>query len=71
VRKFKDWLKGKDRKENLENISFVILTLAALLIVTGLVFGSFIHGAVLFAMFGAFLILIGIIVYIASEFLKI
>lgn len=69
-KKFNEWLKGKSRQEYLENISFVVLVLAALLVMLGIGLGSFIYGTVLLAMFGAFLILVGIIIYIISQFLE-
>jgi CHASE2 domain-containing sensor protein len=70
-KKFGEWLKGKNRQEHLENISFVILVLAAFLVMSGIGLGSFVYGTVLLAMFGAFLILVGIIVYIISQFLEV
>lgn len=70
MKKFGEWLKGKDRQENLENISFVILAAAALLVMAGIGLGSFVYGAVLLAMLGAFLVLVGVIVYIISQFLE-
>ncbi len=69
-KKFNEWLKGRSRQEHLENISFVVLVIAALLVVIGIGLGSFIYGTVLLAMFGAFLILAGIIIYIISQFLE-
>jgi len=68
--KFREWLKGKNRQEKMENISFVILVTATLLVILGIGLGSFIYGTVLFAMFGAFLILIGIVIYIISQFIE-
>lgn len=69
-KKFGEWLKGKNRQENLENISFVILAAAALLVVVGIGLGSFVYGTVLLAMFGAFLVIVGIVIYIISQFLE-
>ncbi len=69
-KKFGEWLKGKDRQEHLENISFVVLVAAALFVMAGIGLGSFVYGTVLLAMFGAFLILVGIIIYIISQFLE-
>lgn len=69
-KKFGEWLKGKNRQEHLENISFVVLVAAALLVVLGIGLGSFVYGTVLLAMFGAFLILVGIVIYIISQFLE-
>jgi len=69
-KKFGEWLKGGSRQEHLENISFVILVAAALLVMLGIGLGSFVYGTVLLAMFGAFLILVGIVIYIISQFLE-
>ncbi len=68
--KFNEWLKGRSRQEHLENISFVVLVLAAFLVMVGIGLGSFIYGTVLLAMFGAFLVLVGIVIYIVSQFLE-
>jgi len=69
-KKFGEWLKGKNRQEHLENISFVVLVAAALLVVAGIGLGSFVYGTVLLAMFGAFLILFGNVIFIISQFLE-
>lgn len=70
-KKFNEWLKGNSRQEHLENISFVVLVLAAFLVMAGIGLGSFVYGTVLLAMFGAFLILVGIVIYIISQFLEV
>lgn len=70
MKKFSEWLKGKNRQEHLENASFVVLVTAALLVMLGIGLGSFVYGTVLLAMFGAFLILVGIVIYIISQFLE-
>jgi len=67
---FVNRLKGKDRRESLENISYVIIVLSSVLIFIGILTGSFIQGFVLFASFGSFLVLIGIIVFIVSQFIE-
>lgn len=69
-KKFGEWLRGKSRQEHLENTSFVVLVAAALLVMLGIGLGSFIYGTVLLAMFGAFLVLVGIIIYIISQFIE-
>lgn len=63
-------LKGKNRREFLENISYVIIILSSVLIFIGILTGSFIQGFVLFASFGSFLVLIGIIIFIISQFIE-
>jgi predicted phage tail protein len=63
-------LKGKNRREFLENISYTIIIISSVLIFIGILTGSFIQGFVLFASFGSFLVLIGIIVFIVSQFIE-
>ena len=63
-------LKGKNRREFLENISYTIIVLSSVLIFIGILTGSFIQGFVLFASFGSFLVLIGIIIFIISQFIE-
>ena len=70
MKKFFDWLKGKNRSEFLENVSFIIFALAAFLVMIGIGLGSFVKGFVFLGSFGAFLILVGIIVFIVSKFLE-
>lgn len=65
-----DRLKGKNRREFLENISYTIIVLSSVLIFIGILTGSFIQGFVLFASFGSFLVLIGIIIFITSQLIK-
>ena len=66
---FRNWLKGENRKEYTENISFVIIVISGILIVLGIGLGSFIHGTILMASLGSFLVMVGIVVYIASQFI--
>jgi len=63
-------LKGKNRREFLENISYTIIILSSVLIFIGILTGSFIQGFILFASFGSFLVLIGIIIFIISQFIE-
>ncbi len=66
---FGEWLKGKNSQEHFENISFIILVAAAFLVVLGIGLGSFVYITVLLAMLGAFLVLVGVVIYIGSQFL--
>ncbi len=70
MKKFFDWLKGKNTAEFLENSSFVIIVLATALVMVGIGLGSFVSGIVFLGALGAFLIMVGIIIYIASQFLE-
>jgi len=66
---FKSWLKGKSRKESWENVSFTIIVFSAVLIFIGILLGSFIKYTIFFASFGSFFVMIGIIIYIISQFI--
>jgi len=66
------WVKGKDTKDFLENFSISVLLFGTLLTVIGLAFGTYISGfPVLLAIIGSGLVLIGIVLYIFSEFYRI
>ena len=68
---FMRWLKGNNRAEFLENFSFVIIIISAILVGVGVILGTTIKYAVLLASFGAFLLLPGIAIYIASQLMEI
>ena len=59
---FMKWLKGKNKVEYVENISYVTILISALLISIGLSLGSFVYGVVAVAIVGALFVIIGIIV---------
>jgi membrane protein YdbS with pleckstrin-like domain len=61
-------IKGKDKKETLTNLSFLVIIIATLLICVGIGLGSFVKGIIMLASFGAFLLLVGIILFIVAEF---
>lgn len=63
-------VKGKTRKETLENLSFLIIFISALLIAIGIGLGSFFRYVILLASFGAFLVLVGIIIFIIAELME-
>ncbi|MEM5804352.1 MAG: hypothetical protein QXU82_00655 [Candidatus Aenigmatarchaeota archaeon] len=69
-RKFVKWLKGDDRVSRWENVSYAIMFAAAGLIFIGLLLGSFVKYVVYAGAFGAFLLLAGIGVYIASQLIE-
>ena len=62
-------MKGKNRKEYVENISFVIIVISGIMVALGIAVGSFIQGTILIASFGSFLVMIGIATYILSQFM--
>ncbi|MEM5778442.1 MAG: hypothetical protein QXK49_02350 [Candidatus Aenigmatarchaeota archaeon] len=66
---FKKWIKGNNKREFLENISFLIIVISALMVSAGIGLGSFIQGTIIIAIFGAFFVMVGIIVYIISQFI--
>jgi len=67
---FKDWLRGKNRKERLENISFLLILISVAGIWVGMLLGSFIKYTVFVAAFGALLLLPAIIIYIISQLME-
>ncbi len=70
VEKFMKWLKGENRKEYVENISYSIILFSAFLVFIGLLIGSFIGPFIAFAMLGSFLFIIGVLVLIYSNFIR-
>jgi len=70
--KLKDSFKWDTKANKTESISFIILIIAALFTIVGISVGTFIPGIpVVLAIIGAFLVLVGIVVYIASEILRV
>ena len=63
-------IKGKTFVETLENISFLIIILSALLVSIGIAIGSFYKGLILLASIGSFTLLIGIIIFVVSEIIR-
>ena len=62
---------GKNTREVLENISFFIIVLSAIAVSIGVGIGSFIQEAVLIAMIGSFFVMVGIVIYIISQFIEV
>ena len=62
---------GKNGRDILENISSITIILSGVLIFIGILAGSFIQGTISFAVFGSFFIMVGIIIYIASQFIEV
>jgi len=61
---------GSNTKEILENLSYILIVISAVLIVIGIGLGSFIQGTIYSAVFGSFLVIIGIIIHIISQFFE-
>jgi hypothetical protein len=52
----------------LENIDFALIVVSSIMIVAGIGFGSFVPGTIVLSILGSFLIMVGIILYIAMQF---
>ena len=59
---------GDTTKERLENWSFIITVIAGIMVAVGIGLGSFVQGTVYIATFGSFFFMIGVIVFIISQF---
>jgi len=66
---FKKWIKGSNKRDYIENISFLIIVISAIMVSIGIGIGSFIQGTIFIAVFGAFFVMVGIVVYIISQFI--
>ena len=62
-------LKGDSTREYIENISFAIIVISGIMLSAGIMLGSFIQGTIFIASFGSLFVLIGIVTYIASQFM--
>ncbi|MDD5416806.1 MAG: hypothetical protein PHU12_02410 [Candidatus Aenigmarchaeota archaeon] len=60
-------LRGDTRKKKLEDASFKTVITSSMMIFLGLLLGSFVKYAVYLATIGAFILLVGIILYIISQ----
>ncbi len=66
------WLKGDNKRDMLENLSYCFIVVAALMTVVGLGIGTVYPGwSVLVAIGGSFFALTGIVLYILSELIRI
>lgn len=61
---------AKDTKSKLENWSFIITVVSGLMVALGIGLGSFVQGSILIATFGSFFFVIGILVFIVSQFFE-
>lgn len=62
-------IKGNNMKEYVENVSFMIIVISSLMVATGMFVGSFVQGTIFIASFGSVFVLVGITVYITSQFI--
>lgn len=58
----------KGKNKSLENISFYIIVISAIMVSVGIGIGSFIPGTIFIGSLGAFFVMIGIVFYIISQF---
>ena len=67
-----DWKKYFDTKTDnkLESLSYKIFLISIALILVGILLGSFIKYTILIGSFGGFLLIVGILIYIASQVFK-
>jgi hypothetical protein len=63
------WIGGNSQKEFLENISYLVIFISAVMVSIGVGLGSFIGGTILIAILGALFVLIGVVFYVASQFI--
>lgn len=69
---FKKWFKWETGADKVESISFILIIIASIFTVIGISVGTFVPGIpVALAIIGAFLVFVGIILYIISEFMRI
>lgn len=64
---FVKWVRGKNTQEFLENGSYVLMVVAAILVSGGLLVGSFVPGVIIVASIGAFILLPGLVIYVISQ----
>ncbi len=70
-KEFMDWFKGDSKRELVENLSYCLIIIAAIMTVVGLGVGTVYPGLpVLVAIIGSFLALVGIVLYILSELIR-
>jgi hypothetical protein len=62
-------LGGETQREKLENISYLIIFISAIMVSAGIGIGAFVQGTVFVAVIGAFFVMVGIFAYIASQFI--
>jgi hypothetical protein len=66
----RSWLKGGNKSEQLEHVSFLLIFAAVAMVWVGFLFGSFVKYTVFMAAFGALLLLPAVVIYIASQLME-
>lgn len=72
--KVREWfrIKGHTPADTVENVSFLMLLVAATFVIVGVSVGTFIQGfPVALAIAGAFLAILGLFAYVVSELMRI
>jgi FtsH-binding integral membrane protein len=67
----KSWLKGRNKPEQYEHVSFLLIFIAVAAVCLGTLLGSFVKYTVYIAAFGALLLLPALILYIASQLMEV
>ena len=62
--------KVRNRKEVFENVSFYVIVISAIMVAAGIGLGSFIQYTIVISVLGAFFVMVGIVIYIASQFME-
>ncbi len=62
-------IKGETQKETIENFSFLMILISAILISIGLGIASFVKYTIVLSIIGAFFLLVGLIIFIVNEFI--
>ena len=68
--KLKEFFEGKNEKEKIERFSYLVVIVSAAMIMLGMLLGSTVQYTVLLATFGSFLTIVGIVLYVFSQFMK-
>jgi len=63
-------IKGATQRETIENSSFLLMVVSAVMVAIGIGLGSFVKYTVYFAVFGAAILLVGIVLFIISQLME-
>lgn len=71
LKSFLTWLRGENRADLVERVSICTIIVAAAMITIGIGVGTFVPGVpVALAIVGSALVIVGIIIYVISEFMR-
>lgn len=65
-----DLFSGRNTREKLENWSFLVTIVSGFLIALGIGLGAFVNGSILIASLGSFTFMVGIGIFILSQFFE-